>query len=1039
MQAIRELKESNLAGGGRRALYALPWYVVIGPPGAGKTTAIGRSGLNFPLRRAQSGLQGIGGTRNCEWWLANEAVLIDTAGRYTTASEDREEWLEFLSLLRTHRRKKPINGVLVAIGVDEVYQRDEESLLRHSRRVRARVEEIQRHLGIIVPVYLIFTKCDLIPGFSEMYAELDRTAREQPFGFKFSGLDGDLRELEEHLSGLVASLSRAALLRLLETPNPVSRDQIHRYGRDFCDFLATIKSFVQTTFASTVYEEAPRLRGVYFTSALQEGSPIDRAGDALARAFGVSPPRRAVSGPQRVYFLAKVFPLRIFPEAGLTIKSPQKQRRRRKVVMTMLSALCGLGCLSALLNIVAVQAANRRIREVERRVGESMVYLSQGRRQPHRSLQAAARADEGTKAQMSLMRVYGVDPRETLERAIRASTAAFIQTTCVDPIVQSIRAQLQAGEVTRIRLAQYLLLTSPAQDPLARRRWLAWFPWLVGSLQERLPSECSRVELSNHLRNLNGQVAEREAELVEDARSLLFRQEKQGKLHSGDLCPDCEAYRIDLATIFRDDTTFVSRDEAYVPGQYTAKGYRTVRKQLEDSHQRTPLEADWVATTPKSTQEWKKHNRDIMGNYVDNYIKSWDLFLESIEVRIPEDTGISELLQGFERIPGPVERLIAVIRKNTDLRGNFTQQGFVASLAHEGDVKRISGAFSELLDLVESGEGDSTVGRHRQLVSQTRDLLDGLATSPEMADEVSEQLVEIVRDVERLLLRQPVGRRKWAARILLAPLRYVQSRAGKTKGTWLQQRWCQDVQVAFIRDIHGRYPFDSSSTSEVLPKAFTKTYGPEGVIWGFYAESLSELIVPSRGRYQRIRGKGTRVLQPSASKFFMETRLVTDTWFSAGGDVPTIDLEIRFHPTPEVAAITLRIGDHEIEYHNGEEAWQPLSYTPNRANAELTIRGQLVEQKLYGRGEWGFLRLLDQGRVIDSENDDVVVVEFPVHGVKGRSPRVSIRVLGEAGRVARLLRLGTKRQGLRGFFPTNAQRIPSVLTRGGERCSERSE
>ncbi len=37
------------ASGKRGALYEQPWYVIIGPPGAGKTTALLNAGLNFPL------------------------------------------------------------------------------------------------------------------------------------------------------------------------------------------------------------------------------------------------------------------------------------------------------------------------------------------------------------------------------------------------------------------------------------------------------------------------------------------------------------------------------------------------------------------------------------------------------------------------------------------------------------------------------------------------------------------------------------------------------------------------------------------------------------------------------------------------------------------------------------------------------------------------------------------------------------------------------------------------------------------------------
>ena len=88
-----------------RALYDLPWYLIIGPPGAGKTTALVNSGLKFPLAadNAAMAVQGVGGTRYCDWWFTEEAVLIDTAGRYTTqdsdAKADRRSWLAFLDML----------------------------------------------------------------------------------------------------------------------------------------------------------------------------------------------------------------------------------------------------------------------------------------------------------------------------------------------------------------------------------------------------------------------------------------------------------------------------------------------------------------------------------------------------------------------------------------------------------------------------------------------------------------------------------------------------------------------------------------------------------------------------------------------------------------------------------------------------------------------------------------------------------------------------------------------------------------------------
>jgi type VI secretion system protein ImpL len=98
-EAVASLKGKRRGG---HTLYDLPWYIIIGAPGSGKTTALVNSGLHFPIeqRSGRGALRGVGGTRNCDWWFTDEAVFLDTAGRYTTqdsdASSDSAGWTEFL-------------------------------------------------------------------------------------------------------------------------------------------------------------------------------------------------------------------------------------------------------------------------------------------------------------------------------------------------------------------------------------------------------------------------------------------------------------------------------------------------------------------------------------------------------------------------------------------------------------------------------------------------------------------------------------------------------------------------------------------------------------------------------------------------------------------------------------------------------------------------------------------------------------------------------------------------------------------------------
>src|SRR5579871_411224 len=220
--------------GGKKGdfLYDLPWYVIIGPPGSGKTTALVNSGLKFPLSQGATpaAIAGVGGTRYCDWWFSEDAVLIDTAGRYTTqdsdAKADKQSWLAFLDLLKNNRPRQPINGVLVAISLEDLMTLSPAEISAHANAIRSRLLELHDRLQVDFPVYAVFTKCDLIAGFIEYFANLTDQSRRQVWGATFQTNDKSrsfVGDIPAEFDLLVQQLTHELTDRLQEEPTPSNR------------------------------------------------------------------------------------------------------------------------------------------------------------------------------------------------------------------------------------------------------------------------------------------------------------------------------------------------------------------------------------------------------------------------------------------------------------------------------------------------------------------------------------------------------------------------------------------------------------------------------------------------------------------------------------------------------------------------------------------------------------------------------------------------------------------------------------------------
>ncbi|MEE4376211.1 MAG: type VI secretion system membrane subunit TssM [Candidatus Competibacteraceae bacterium] len=325
LKTLRKAKFGDRRGRKQQYLYQLPWYIIIGPPGSGKTTALVNSELNFPMGRDK--VRGVGGTRNCDWWFTDEAVLLDTAGRYTTQDSqqqvDQAAWRGFLELLKKHRRRRPINGALIAISLADLMQQSESERSYQAQSIKERIQELHEHMGIRFPVYVLFTKTDLVAGFVEFFNDLGREERTQVWGTTYPIDDptnpkGVVDLFAEEFDALEQRMNERLVERLYQEKDPLRRDLIYTFPQQFSSLKDIAGEFLHQVFRPSVYEERSLLRGVYFTSGTQEGNPIDRLLGALASTFNLN--RQVVtgfSGKGKSYFITRLFRDVIFEESDL--------------------------------------------------------------------------------------------------------------------------------------------------------------------------------------------------------------------------------------------------------------------------------------------------------------------------------------------------------------------------------------------------------------------------------------------------------------------------------------------------------------------------------------------------------------------------------------------------------------------------------------------------------------------------------------------------------------------------------------------------
>lgn len=961
-EAVEVLRKS----GGKKngSLYDLPWYVIIGPPGAGKTTALKNSGLKFPLsdRFGTEALRGVGGTRDCDWWFTDEAVLLDTAGRYLTQDSDKAvdstAWQTFLKLLKRYRRRRPINGVFVAISLAEVLTANEREREAHLRALKQRILELYQVLGLRFPVYLMFTKCDLVAGFTEFYDDLGREEREQVWGVTF---DLDERDyggaLAREYDALLGRLNDRLFARLNAERDPHRRGMIYGFPQQMATFKGILASFVDELCRGTRFEDSFLLRGVYFTSGTQEGTPIDRVMGAVARSFGLSAQSMgALSGVGRSYFLTGLLKRVVFPEADVVGVNKRAEKRsawlRRGAYAACLLAL--IGSIAAWSNAFNrnqgyVQQINQRIAAWNDIAPQPIEASTPVEEILHRLdvLRDIGRYDEEYRKEHPDTHELGMYQGERLDQAANGAYHRELNRVLVPLLANRIATQLaRLGRETDPKYAAlkaYVMLAEPShldQDFLK-----AWLDLHWEQDFARSPEVVQR--LNDHLDALFAagvQAGDVDQNLIDETRMALNQTPLAELVYSRlkrDALADAEGALVPAEVLGPLGAKVFSRKSGTpltepIPKFFTYDGYyKTFLPESKLLAARARSES-WVLANARdelTAGELAKLDQDVTQLYFAEYLATWKGFLNDLRLAQMRsiDHGI-EILEALSGRNSALRALLQMIAQNTSLAqapaglaeaaGSVTEK--VKATKDElakmlgvgtkgGDAApaapataQVEDAFAEINSVVKPGKDgtlplDLTLEQLAKLYSE----LDAVASADPTAPPPKLAESPVNRRMKEIAIGQPEPLKTWlmqltnnsaevAGRQAMAEVKKKQSADAQALKTQINDAWTAEVLPFCRKAVMNRYPLKQDSQTDATLRDFGKLFAPGGMIDSFVATNLKPFI-DNTGEPWRWRAAQDVDLgaSPAVLKQLEAAAKIRDAYFVNGGDQPAVEFAMK--------------------------------------------------------------------------------------------------------------------------------------------------
>ncbi|MBR7213305.1 type VI secretion system membrane subunit TssM [Pseudomonas sp. B2021] len=892
----------------RRSLYQLPWYLVLGEENAGKTSLITRSNQSFSLSHVTKA-----GVRAQEeqlaypvdWWIGDEAVLIDPPGEFLSHPDSPAEnveqqgkfkpvlptgtharlWSHLLDWLTRNRSRRALNGVVLVIDIQVLLAQRPEQRKAHANLLRTRLFELTRQLGTRLPVYVTLSKFDLLEGFEEFFARLSRSGREDLLGFTFSldavdDFDAWLAELTRQYQAFVDCLCEQVFNSTREARTLDECDRLQALMHQMAGLRRALFGFLTEMLGSDRFTTPALVRGLYFSSVLQQGTLSNAFIKEAGQAYQLPPPPPEVkpAGGTTIYFAQQLFQRVIYPEAGLAGDNIKVARSKRRLLIAGFS-VASLGCLVTIgswqfyFNINRDKAANVLAKSQEfseRDIDAKVDPTGRNLLLPLDQIRDAVlvygdyRQAWPLLSDMGLYQGRAIGP--TVDEAYLNLLSKRFLPAIASGVLDAINAAPAGSNKQLAALRVYRML-----EERPNRRAAIVEEWVAKQWQRAYPGQGQlQADLMGHLgyalkyadadlphyRERITQVQQQLRQLPMAERVYMsLKQDALERLHRPlDLRNEIgPAFDI----VYRPLNTDQAGSGLQLPPLLTAKGFKDYFEPGTEGIIELAMIDQWVLGE-RQRLDYSAEDRNVLTQriralYSADYVDSWRRALNQFAVTDFDD--LSHGVAVLEQVTGPaapLRRLLETLRDNSVIYPTVPLAEGQAPLkldkVSEGQQQAagIRRAFSSLSELINArGDQPSYYEETLRSVSAVYDYAKAVHDNPDPG----KAALKTVLNRFSLGGADPIANLQRVAVGLPEPLnQQVKKLADQTSQVLviaalreLEKRWDSEIYSFYRERLAGRYPFKASGEDASLDD-FEAFFGPQGRLQQFHDQYLNVFL-----------------------------------------------------------------------------------------------------------------------------------------------------------------------------------------------------